>query len=155
MSVPGELDLELTSELTRLADVREQVRTWLAADGWDVACVAEITLAVDEALTNVIRHGYASEPGHRILLRMSVIADAQRGDGLEVVIRDYGKQVDPAAIHGRALDDYRPGGLGVHIMRGMMDAVEYSRAPGGGMQLVMQKYKRRSAAPDGPCADSP
>jgi serine/threonine-protein kinase RsbW len=53
--------------------------------------------------------------------------------------------VDPAEICGRDLDDVRPGGLGVHLIRAMMSTADYSRAPGGGMLLVMRKYKSHTA----------
>jgi anti-sigma regulatory factor (Ser/Thr protein kinase) len=65
---------------------------------------------------------------------------------LECDVRDFGRQVDPSTIRSRSLDEVRPGGLGVHIIRSVMDEVEYSRAEGGGMRLRMLKYLPRGAA---------
>ena len=56
---------------------------------------------------------------------------------MEIIVRDFGPQVDPASIHSRDLDDVRPGGLGVHIIRSIMRDVDYSCPPDGGMQLRM------------------
>jgi anti-sigma regulatory factor (Ser/Thr protein kinase) len=57
------------------------------------------------------------------------------------VVRDYGRAVDPATIRGRDLSEVRPGGLGVHIIRSIMDEVCYEPAAGGGTRLNMLKWK--------------
>ena len=67
--------------------------------------------------------------------------------GLEIVILDRGKSIDPAAICGRDLADIRPGGLGVHIIRSVMDKVQYRRRSGGGMLLRMVKYAAAQLGP--------
>ncbi len=145
MSRPNELqsvlELELQSSPNILPPVRERVRHWALQAGWTAEQTSEITLAVDEALTNVIRHGYCCESTHPICFQMRTIEDPVEGPGIEVRIRDYGRQVDPAEICGRDLDDVRPGGLGVHLIRAMMSSAEYSKAEGGGMLLVMRKYR--------------
>ena len=51
----------------------------------------------------------------------------------------FGRQVDPATIKSRDLDDIRPGGLGVHIIGSVMDQVEYQKAPEAGMMVRMTK----------------
>ncbi|MBU0639143.1 MAG: ATP-binding protein [Planctomycetes bacterium] len=141
MSTPEVLDIELTSEPQQLPKVRKRLQKWLGALGWAEQEMTEIILAVDEALTNVIRHGYQGRGGQKILLSGRTIRDRRRGPGLEICVRDFGRQVDPGQICGRDLEDIRPGGLGVHMIRALTDSACYSRADGGGMQLVMQKYK--------------
>lgn len=136
------LNLDLTSDPAELPGIRDRVRNWTRRLGWAEEDVADIVLAIDEALTNVIRHGYDSQPGQAIKLRARTLIDPWRGPGIEVRIRDYGKQVPLDSICGRDLNDLRPGGLGVHIIKSVMCFVEYSHAPGGGMQLVMRKYQR-------------
>ncbi|HUU97433.1 MAG TPA: ATP-binding protein [Phycisphaerae bacterium] len=146
MSESGALELELPSDPEMLPEVREQFRQWALPHGWTEDQVADTVLAIDEALTNVIRHGYGGEAGHTILVSLQALDDPVRGPGLEVRIRDHGKQVDPGTIRGRDLEDMRPGGLGVHIIQSVMDSAEYSCVPGGGMQLVMRKYQRQAPA---------
>ena len=136
-----DLHLEIESDPNALPNVREQLEAWATARGWTDEQTGEVILAVDEALCNVIRHGYDSQGAHKILLTARNIQEPQHGQGLEIRIRDFGKQIDPAKIRGRDLDKIRPGGLGVHIIRAMMSSAEYSRAAGGGMLLVMRKYK--------------
>lgn len=99
-----------------------------------------VTLAVEEALTNIIRHGYGGPCGEPIIVRITkTYRDCSQAETLEVTIRDFGKQVDPATIKSRDLDDVKPGGLGVHIIKSIMEEVTYSPMEGGGMQLRMIK----------------
>jgi anti-sigma regulatory factor (Ser/Thr protein kinase) len=145
MNGQSALNLELTSDVAELPTVRAAIRAWTRQHGWTEAQTADIVLAVDEALSNVIRHGYDGQPGHKIEMRARVLHDAAHGEGMEIRIRDFGKQVPLDEICGRDLNDLRPGGLGVHIIRSVMDSTEYSHASGGGMQLIMRKYQRPSA----------
>ena len=95
-------------------------------------------LAVDEAVANVIKHGYEGRSGEPIEVSLeSVQCDGRCG--LQVTICDCGRQVDPEGITGRPLDDVRPGGLGTHIIRNAMDEVEYSIRTPLGMRLRMLK----------------
>ncbi len=143
---PDPLELELTSDPCILPEVRERVAAWCAARGWSPEQAAEIALAIDEALSNVIRHAYASHADQRIELSLRPVHDGQHGPGLEVRVRDFGRQCHPDEIRGRDLDDVRPGGLGVHIIRAMMNSISYSPAEGGGMLLIMRKYQSHTAA---------
>jgi anti-sigma regulatory factor (Ser/Thr protein kinase) len=150
MSRPSPLHLTLDSSADVLAGVRATVRGWLATDRWSDPALSQIVLALDEALSNVIRHGYAGASGHPILLDLSPSNHPQRGDGVEIVIRDFGRQTDPERICGRPLDEPRPGGLGVHIIRCSMDECEYACAPGGGMQLTLRKFREAAPPQEGP-----
>lgn len=141
MSAADRLDFDLTSETERLAAIRDELRRWLPPRGWSAEQTGEIVLAVDEALANVIRHGYDSQPAHPIVMCVRSILDPQAGEGVEIEIRDFGRQIAPEHICGRSLDTPRPGGLGVHLIRASMSDVSYSRADGGGMRLVMRKYR--------------
>lgn len=114
---------------------------------WPEEFIAQMALAVDEALANVIRHGYEGREDGEILLRFETLPAAgdARGDGqvtgegggVKIVIEDEGRQVDPSAIRGRELSEVRPGGLGVHIMRQVMDEITYEQRAEQGMRLVM------------------
>lgn len=155
MSASDILELELSSDPRILPGVRAELRQWALPRGWTEDQTAEMTLAIDEALSNVICHGYRGEKTHRILLSVRSVQDPEAGEGAEIRVRDFGRQVDPTRICGRDLENVRPGGLGVHIIRAMMSFVEYSPAEGGGMLLIMRKYKGHSASgqkPRGPTA---
>lgn len=101
--------------------------------------IEAVTLALEEAMTNVIRHGYGGPCQRPIIVRFTRRSDSGIGGELEIVVRDYGRQVDPESIKSRDLNEVRPGGLGVHLIQSMMDQVEYSCPADGGMQLRMVK----------------
>lgn len=149
------IELKIKSDPAELTTVREALSTWAAGEGWDEQQIGEIILAVDEALTNVIRHGYSGQPTGEIDVQIATVAAGAADEGVEVRIRDYCPSVDLERICGRDLDDVRPGGLGVHLIRAMMEHVEYSHAAGGGMLLVLRKRKTHYAKhSDNPGAES-
>ncbi|TWT46072.1 serine-protein kinase RsbW [Phycisphaerae bacterium RAS1] len=148
MSAAAPLRVDIRSDPTELQPVREHLRAWLGPNGWNEQQIAEIVLAVDEALTNVIRHGYGGRTDQPIHIECRPIRDAVEGPGVEVRIRDFGRQVDLSKIAGRRLEEVRPGGLGVHIIHAMTNSARYSHADGGGMLLVMVKYLTHTAKCD-------
>jgi anti-sigma regulatory factor (Ser/Thr protein kinase) len=92
-------------------------------------------LAVDEACANIIKHAYGSATDKPIIITARLL-----DNGIEVVLRDYGQKADPEKIKSRELDDIRPGGLGVHLMRSAMDAVVFDTTLAEGNQLTLIKY---------------
>jgi len=95
----------------------------------------DITLAVDEAITNIIKHSYMSAIDKKIEIDVRF-----REDFLELVLRDYGKKVDPKTIKSRDLKDVKPGGLGVFFIKKIMDDVSYDMSPEQGTILKLKKY---------------
>ncbi len=93
-----------------------------------------IALAVDEAFTNVFRHAYDERTCCPIDLRVSC-----DGNQLTVELQDYGRKCDASKIKSRDLDEIRPGGLGVHIIKSVFDDVQYDTSPPEGTVLRMKK----------------
>ena len=91
------------------------------------------------------RHGYEGRVGQPIEVTIDRV-ERDGTDALQVTICDCGRQVDPANIVGRDLEDIRPGGLGTHIIRTVMDEVEYSLRQPTGMQLRVLKKLRSPRA---------
>ena len=138
----GTAEMRIRSDPAELVCVRQRVREVATAVGFGDDEVLKISLAVDEALTNVIRHGYGGPCDKPIDIRIGQI-QVGTDPAICVVIRDFAKPVDPGMIAGRALQDVRPGGLGVHIMRTVMDEVTYAPVGGGGTRLTMLKKKAK------------
>lgn len=115
---------------------------WVALARLSVAAVAsrlhfsieeieDIKLAVAEACTNAIQHAQGSS-------FIEIKCDALDG-GLRVSVRDFGFPVPAERIRPRDLEDERVGGLGVFLIRSLMDDVTYDVHPEHGTDLVMSK----------------
>ncbi|MEL7474237.1 MAG: ATP-binding protein [Planctomycetota bacterium] len=140
MGEPAHITLTLRSDPKYLAGAREMMSSVARRLGFDEISCSQIALAVDEALCNVIRHGYDRRQDAPIWLRLWPQPTDDGQPGLRVEVEDEAKQVDPSSMKGRNLDDIRPGGLGVHIIREVMDDVVYEQREGGvGMRLVLIK----------------
>ncbi|MDV2494671.1 MAG: ATP-binding protein [bacterium] len=96
----------------------------------------KLILAVDEACSNIIKHSYDNDPTKTISLTLTDSAEK-----LEIRIQDFGKRPDVDRIRPRDLDEVRPGGLGTHFIRSIMDEVTYDTSPGVGCILHLVKYK--------------
>lgn len=132
------------SDTCRLADVRAEARGFLADCGFEECAAELLILALDEACTNIIRYAYGHEC-RPIRLQMERLRDRVR-----FVLRDYGRSCDPGKIRSRALEDIRPGGVGVHIIKQAFDHVEYDPRPRGTRLVLEKKFE---ACP-GPSAGS-
>ena len=135
-----EITLNMCANPEYLSVARAAIRAVTNAIGMDKETAEKITVATVEAITNVIKHSYGGPCEKPVVMKLGKIKCDDNTDALEIVIRDFGKQVDPEKIKSRDLDDVRPGGLGVHIMQSAMDQVEFTPAEDCGMQLRMVKY---------------
>ncbi len=151
------LRLELISDPTYLCGARELVASVSRRLGFEDMDCSKIALAVDEALCNIIRHGYNRAMDKPIWISLWPIpGDEHSAGGIRIVIEDEASQVDPSKMKSRELDDIRPGGLGVHIIQEVMDEARYERRAPKGMRLTMVKHAPRpDSAPtlsDGSCS---
>jgi anti-sigma regulatory factor (Ser/Thr protein kinase) len=105
--------------------------------------VMTIHLVLDEVVANIIAHGYDDTAEHQIHVTLALDESV-----LTIRVEDDGRPFDPLAAPPPDLDlplEERPvGGLGIHIVRSVMDAVEYHR-DGDRNQLIMKKTIGRSA----------
>jgi serine/threonine-protein kinase RsbW len=136
------LKLELLSDPNMLCVVRGAMERLTETFGFASADCRSVTRAVDEAITNIMRHAYGNKPGRPIevfVRRLRKTGSGERREGFEVVLSDRGSAVDPSKMRGRPLDEIKPGGLGLHFIRQSMDVVEFKRARGANL-LRMVKY---------------
>lgn len=131
------LRIAIRSQARYLAPVRTAVDALAQNCGFDRAAAGHIALAIDEAICNVIRHGYDGRADGEVALSVWPVEEQGQPAAIWMEIEDRAKQVDPARISPRDLDDVRPGGLGVHLIRELMDESRYEPREGGGMRLTM------------------
>jgi len=131
----------------RLADIRRAVglvEQFGAENGVPPAIIGDVNVALDEALSNVIAHGYDGQAAGEIIISLSYEADE-----LRVEIEDDGRAFDPLQAPPPDLDaslqDRKVGGLGVHLMRSLMDQVSYQRIDGRNRLRMVRKVARGGA----------
>lgn len=125
--------LRFLSNPAQFGGVRLAVRDFAVAAGCGERLAELLVLAVDEACANIHRHACAGRRDRVIRLVME-----RQTAGLRFVLRDYGRPCAPRQVRGRDLLDFRPGGLGTHLIREAFDSVEYVPCARG-TRLVLTK----------------
>ncbi len=125
------LALRVPARANQLRRVREAVRKAVDGCGLSPNDADDVVLAVDEACQNVIRHAYKSEPDGEMVLEID-----RSGTELIFSLRDFAPPIDPDKVRPRDLDDVRPGGLGTHLIRRVMDEADFAETPPGGGNLL-------------------
>lgn len=133
------LTLRYTTATVRdLNDIREFLEGAIMNLGGDEDTAGDFVLAVNEAVTNILLHGYDEKPGP---VTVSVEAD---GADLLVRLMDDAPLFDPTAVPPPDINlplEERPlGGLGVHMMRQLTDELIYTVTDNGKNQLVFLKH---------------
>jgi serine/threonine-protein kinase RsbW len=134
--------LSLKGEPAEIGPAVEAVRHFALHSGLTGLAADALVVAVDEAISNILRHAYdeVADPA----VTIEALADA---DGVEVTLTDSGRPFDPLEWVPPPLDGgaaERPvGGLGIHLMRSLVEQLTYRRE-GGANCLTLRK---KSAAP--------
>ena len=132
-----QLKFAMPSDPRYLPVVRGTIGPLAALIGWGEADCLAITLALDEALANVIRHAYNNRPDGLIELECRECAE-----GLEIILLDNGNTPDRAKICARKVGCDQAGGLGTHIIKDVMDTVSYEVSPEGNRFVATKKLRR-------------
>ena len=126
------------AELERLSGVVEQFGK---RHGLPTTALFDLHLALDEILTNVVSYGYDDQHEHEIIVRLTLGADGDSRQ-LEVEVEDDGRPFNPLETAppdvNASIEDRPIGGLGIHLVRRVMDDLEYRRQRGKNV-LVMRK----------------
>ena len=127
--MPNPLQLTIENDFAQLAVVRDTVESFARRERLSRDVVFAAKLALEELLTNTISYGYRDQSGQLIEIRMEV-----RGGQLIIRTVDGGLAFDPGtakepntklSLKNRAL-----GGLGVHLVKNLMDRIEYQHKDG-------------------------
>ncbi|NOK60414.1 MAG: hypothetical protein GFH27_549281n192 [Chloroflexi bacterium AL-W] len=135
--------LKVAATLDALTAIRDFINGATHQAGLDEHASWQVQLAIDEAATNVIQHGYnGSEPG---VVELSWQID---DDELSIVLRDWGRQFNPDDIPTpdieSPLEERQVGGLGLYLMQQLMDNVHFEFDTHYGNLLTMTKRLQRS-----------
>ena len=133
--------LQVPSSTENLAMIREFVVGVGGQAGLVEAEIGKLELAVDEACANVIEHAYGHDLSKDVTVRASFDNDA-----LRIAVIDEGQGFDPGTVTQSELDELvqqrKSGGLGLRLIRTLMDEVQYEIGPGQKNELHMLKKIR-------------
>jgi anti-sigma regulatory factor (Ser/Thr protein kinase) len=135
------IEIRITSQPRFLIVVRALIRKLCELAGCPDDEQRKIVLAVDEACTNIMQHTF-----HGDQCQIIDISCKGNEEMLEFVLRDCGPPVDIGLVRPRDLEDVRPGGLGTHFIRSIMDEVDYHYEAGCGNTLRMVKHLNKNCA---------
>ena len=134
-----EKEIVVKSTTDNLALIREFTKSAADEIGFSDETTGKIVLAVDEACTNIIKHAYKYSTEGDIYIAIKF--DNSR---FMISITDEGKHFDPTTIPEPDLSQYykqkRVGGLGMFLMKKLMDEVKYNTITGNKNQVVLVKY---------------
>jgi sigma-B regulation protein RsbU (phosphoserine phosphatase) len=138
------LDLSMKNDLSAIADIIQTFTEFAEENGLGTAIRRKINLALDDLLNNVVSYAYEDDAEHEVQLHVE-LSDKRLG----ITIRDDGipfnpfDMITPKITEG--VDDREVGGLGVHLVRRLMDDVTYHRRTG---ENVVQFFKNLSEPQD-------
>lgn len=134
------------SRTENLSAIREFISDNAKQAGIQKESVDDIILAVDEACTNIIKHAYKSYPEGEIIIKTK-FSDKK----FTITIVDHGKAFEPDLIPLPDLKKYyeqkRVGGLGMYLIKTLMDEVKYISIPGKYNQVLLSKYLPQRGMP--------
>jgi len=131
--------LEIPSITENLQMIREFVLKIAAKTGFNEETQEQIALAVDEACTNVIKHAHHHDA--RRLMDIQIQTDANK---MKITITDKGRGFDITKLKDPDVEQFiresKHGGLGIYLIKTLMDEVDYEFNPGVKNQVQLTKY---------------
>jgi serine/threonine-protein kinase RsbW len=141
-------ELCVPANTSYLAQVRQAVTEVLGKEMFSSVKANLVALAVDEAVANIMEHAYENLPAAaRVNKDVQIILDATP-ERLLVIIRDQGIAFDPRNAPDVDMREHvkkgNTGGLGIFLMRRIMDEIHYTYKQGVHNELKMIKYAESS-----------
>ena len=131
-------EMNIASDTRNLDKVRRFVSQFLGERRVCRRHIDEIKLAVDEAVTNIIEHAYQFHEGKKIYIQLKL-----NGNRFCATLHDRGGSFAWEKVPQPDLEKYvveeRDGGLGVFLIKNLMDEVIYRQKEGGYNEMVMVK----------------
>ena len=129
---------ELKSDLSELETLCQHLNKFGHVTGLSEACITDINICLDELFTNIVSYGFTDDLEHIIKFTINVDNNV-----LTLTIEDEGIAFNPLEKKDPEIPadllDVRIGGLGIHIVRKLMDDMSYERKRGKN-KLTMKKF---------------
>lgn len=131
--------IAIPNELAALPVASETLKRFGADNGVPDKALVQLQVALDEIVSNIIKYAWPEGGSHELTICLT----AHRG-AVEIEIVDDGQAFDPLTVpppvqppKGRRP---RPGGVGIHITRNLIDGIEYVRADGENHIILTKRY---------------
>ena len=122
----GSITIRLPADVKEIERLNKLVRQFGELHDIPSRSLYAVNLALDEVVTNCILHGFEDAGGQTLEVHVET-----SGDALVAQLFDEGREFDPLTVPipdlTAALGDRQLGGLGIHLVRSLMDRVEYRR----------------------------
>ncbi len=136
--VSHKYSFELKSDLSELETLCQQLNKLGHVTGLSEACITDVNICLDELFTNIVSYGFTDDLEH--IIRFTINVD---NNVLTLNIEDEGIPFNPLEKKDPEIPadliDVRIGGLGIHIVRKLMDDISYKRKRGKN-KLTMKKF---------------
>ena len=134
------LSVTLRNDLSELQRLNQIVTEFSERHGMPSELVFRVTLALEEIITNVISYGYDDQAEHEISLRLS-----WEDPFLKLALEDDARPFNPLEVAApdiaKPLAERQIGGLGIHLVREMMDELEYRRENDKNVLMLKTKFR--------------
>ena len=135
--------ITLTNDIQQVPQLAEFVDMVCEEVGMDMAVAIQMNLAMEEAVVNVMSYAYPADTVGDVTIEAVTIADQ-----LQFTIIDSGIPFDPTAkaeVDTTLSAEERPiGGLGIHLVRQLMDSITYERIDGKNVLTLRKKFDKPS-----------
>lgn len=125
------VELKLARSKRELRRLAEAVQSFADAQSLEPSVANALALALEEAVTNVVFYAFGDPPPDDDSIWLTIEC---RDGSIHAVVKDRGQPFDPTAREATplpdSLDDLEPGGLGIGIIRGIVDRLDYRREDG-------------------------
>ncbi len=142
-AIERKFTLHVPSSTENLAMIREFVSSIGAQAGLEASDIGKLELAVDEACANVIEHAYGHDATKEVVLRATF-----DNENLRIEVEDTGQGFDPGSVKPEEVEklihERKTGGLGMRLMKTLMDEIHYDIEPGQRNKLRMVKRLRKT-----------
>jgi anti-sigma regulatory factor (Ser/Thr protein kinase) len=131
--------IAIPSDLAALAVASETLKRFGADNGVPDKALVQLQVALDEIVSNVIKYAWPEGGSHELTISLT----AQSGI-VEIEIVDDGREFDPLSVPSPARPPKgrrpRPGGVGIHMTRKLIDGIEYVRTNGQNHIILTKRY---------------
>jgi anti-sigma regulatory factor (Ser/Thr protein kinase) len=136
--------LVLANRLGELTRLTQWLRDWTVAEGLEPEVAQALDLALEEVVVNVMNHAYGPGVDLPIIVRLGL-----EGDRLAIQVEDQGPAYDPLAAPAPPAEtpllERTPGGLGIFLVRTIMDEMSWERRDGVNLLNMIKRLRGRSA----------